>query len=139
MLLGIGTGAAVGAALVYLAAHACYKGALFLTAGAVDHATGTRDVRALSGLRWTMPCTAAAAGVAALSMAGFPLLFGFVAKESLYTSLAGSGGLPYAPILLVCAIGASAMLGAAGLTAGLSPFFGTVSHRGAHEPAVLWL
>ncbi len=44
MLLGVGTREAIAAALVYLVAHACYKGALFLVAGAIDHETGTRDI-----------------------------------------------------------------------------------------------
>src|SRR5690606_1624520 len=47
LLLSMGTGVAVAAALVYLVAHACYKGALFLVSGAIDHETGTRDVREL--------------------------------------------------------------------------------------------
>ena len=61
LLLGIGTPQAVVAAVVYLLAHACYKGALFLVAGAVEHETGTRDVPALAGLRRAMPRTALAA------------------------------------------------------------------------------
>ena len=48
MLLGVGTRDAIVAALVYLVAHACYKGALFLVAGAIDHETGTRDITALA-------------------------------------------------------------------------------------------
>src|SRR5919106_5505910 len=57
MLLGVGTREAIAAALVYLVAHACYKGALFLVAGAIDHETGTRDITVLTGLRRTMPIT----------------------------------------------------------------------------------
>ena len=70
------------AALAYLVAHAAYKGALFLVAGAIDHETGTRDIAALGGLRRTMPITAVAGGAAALSMAGIPLTFGFIAGRS---------------------------------------------------------
>ena len=58
MLLGVGTRETIIAALVYLVAHAGYKGALFLVAGAIDHETGTRDISALAGLRRTMPITA---------------------------------------------------------------------------------
>ena len=78
---------AVTAGLTYLLAHACYKGALFLVAGAVEHETGTRDVSALAGLRRAMPATAIAAGLAAASMAGVPLFAGFIAKEQFYESL----------------------------------------------------
>ena len=81
MLLGIGSTDAVAAALVYLVAHAGYKGALFLVAGAIDHETGVRDITRLRGLRRAMPLTALAAGIAALSMAGVPLTLGFIAKD----------------------------------------------------------
>jgi multicomponent Na+:H+ antiporter subunit A len=57
LLLGIGTEYAIEALVVTLIVHSFYKGALFLVAGAVDHETGTRDVRHLSGLRTTMPVT----------------------------------------------------------------------------------
>jgi multicomponent Na+:H+ antiporter subunit A len=70
LALGIGTPDAILACLAYVVAHAGYKGALFLVAGAVDHETGTRDVTALGGLRGQMPKTAAAAMLAAASMAG---------------------------------------------------------------------
>ena len=62
MLIGVGTDRAIAAALVYFVAHACYKGALFLVAGAIDHQTGSRDIRTLSGLHRTMPLTAIAGG-----------------------------------------------------------------------------
>ena len=90
LLLGIGTPQAVIAAFVYLLAHACYKGALFLVAGAVEHETGVRDVMALAGLRRAMPRTALAAMLAAASMAGIPLFFGFIAKEQVYESVGTS-------------------------------------------------
>jgi len=50
MLLGLGTSIAIKAAMVYLLAHALYKGSLFLVAGALDHETGAREVNKLSGL-----------------------------------------------------------------------------------------
>ena len=87
LLLGIGTREAVVAGLTYLLAHACYKGALFLVAGAVEHETGTRDVTGLGGLRRRMPVTAVAALLAAGSMAGVPLFLGFVAKEQFYDTV----------------------------------------------------
>ena len=93
MLLGVGTREAIAAALVYLVAHACYKGALFLVAGAIDHETGTRDITALAGLRRAMPMTAVAGGAAALSMAGVPLTLGFVGKDGAYEALLHGGGV----------------------------------------------
>ena len=92
MLLGIGTKEAVTAALVYLLAHACYKCALFLVAGTLEHETGTRDVTNLGGLRHSMPLTALAGALAACSMAGIPLFLGFTAKELLYDALLSPRG-----------------------------------------------
>ena len=142
VLFAIGTSAAAMAGLVYLVAHACYKGALFLVAGAVEHGTGTRDVTRLAGLRRVMPATALAAGLAGASMAGVPLFGGFIAKEQLYDTVR-LAALPgrWGDVLLVAAVGASMCLGAAGLIAGVAPFRGrslpTPAH---HEVAVsLWL
>jgi multicomponent Na+:H+ antiporter subunit A len=138
MLLGVGTREAIIAALAYLVAHACYKGALFLVAGAIDHEVGTRDVSLLAGLRRTMPITALAAGASALSMAGVPLTFGFVGKDSAYEALRlAADGLPWLLGLMVLA---SVFLGLAGLIAGVRPFRGEVAVKDAHDPPwPLWL
>jgi multicomponent Na+:H+ antiporter subunit A len=142
LLFGIGTPQAATAGLVYLLAHACYKGALFLVAGAVEHETGTREVRELGGLRGTMPVTAVAAALAALSMAGVPLLFGFIAKEQFYQSVAMLA-LPagWTIVAVAAAVMASACLGAAGLIAGVGPFAGrrTPSPAADDAPPSLWL
>jgi multicomponent Na+:H+ antiporter subunit A len=142
LLLGIGTVQAVTAALLYLIAHACYKGALFLVAGAVEHGTGTRDVIALAGLRRLMPQTALAASLAAVSMAGVPLSLGFVAKEQFYEGVLAFGRWGDASgILVATAVIASALLGAAALLTGASPFYGrSVAPADAHEaPPAMWL
>lgn len=85
------------AALLGLAAHALYKGALFLIAGTVEHSTGTRDLRELrklGGLYPHMKALAVITVIAGASMAGVPPLLGFVAKEGLLESmLHGSSGL----------------------------------------------
>ena len=142
LLFGTGTPQAVTAGLLYLLAHACYKGALFLIAGAIEHETGTRDVTMLGGLRGKMPATAVAAVLAAASMAGIPLTFGFIAKEQFYESLTTLEltGV-WTSILVAAAVAASACLGAAGLIAGLAPFAGRLTPSpAAHEaPASLWL
>ncbi len=83
MLIGQDTGIAFKALVVGVLAHALYKSALFLVAGIVDHETGTRDLRRLGGLARVMPYTFAAGLLAALSMAGLPPMFGFLAKETL--------------------------------------------------------
>ncbi len=83
LLIGQRDGEAFKALVVGVLAHALYKGALFMVAGAIDHGTGTRDLRKLGGLRAVMPMTFAIAALAALSMAGIPPTFGFLGKETL--------------------------------------------------------
>ncbi len=83
MLVGQDTDIAFKALVIGVVAHALYKSALFLVAGMVDLHTGTRDLRKLGGLRRSMPGAFVVASVAALSMAGLPPLFGFLAKETL--------------------------------------------------------
>jgi multicomponent Na+:H+ antiporter subunit A len=142
LLFAGGTSQAVTAGLIYLLAHACYKGALFLVAGAVEHETGTRDVSRLAGLRRAMPMTAVAAGLAALSMAGIPFFAGFIAKEQLYDTVR-TLALPgmWSGVLVVAAVLASMCLGAAGFISGIAPFFcRSAPTPAAHDaPPSLWL
>ena len=92
VLLGAGTRQAAVAGAALLLAHGLFKATLFLTVGAVDSATGTRDLRVLSGVGRQLPVLAGAATLAALSMAGVPPLLGFISKEAAYeTFLSGSG------------------------------------------------
>lgn len=81
MLLGTGTPFGVMAAMFHILNHATFKAALFMSAGIIDHETHTRDIRRLGGLRKLMPITFGIATLAALSMAGIPLLNGFLSKE----------------------------------------------------------
>ena len=83
MMIGQDMAISFKALVIGILAHALYKSALFLVVGIIDHETGTRDLRRLGGLRRSMPYTFAIAGLAALSMAGLPPLFGFLAKETL--------------------------------------------------------
>ncbi len=83
MLIGQDVPDAFKALVIGLIAHAFYKSSLFLLVGIIDHETGTRDLRRLGGLSQTMPVTFGVMFVAALSMAGLPPLFGFLAKETL--------------------------------------------------------
>ncbi|MFT5067854.1 MAG: multicomponent K+:H+ antiporter subunit A, partial [Reinekea sp.] len=81
MLLGTGTAFGAMAAMFHILNHATFKAALFMSAGIIDHETHTRDIRRLGGLRHIMPITFGIAALAALSMAGIPLLNGFLSKE----------------------------------------------------------
>jgi multicomponent Na+:H+ antiporter subunit A len=86
LLIGLPNERGALALSAFVLAHAMYKAALFFVAGNIDHATGTRIIDRLRGLRRAMPVTAAAAAVAAVSMAGLPSTFGFVAKEAIGTA-----------------------------------------------------
>lgn len=133
LLIGIDTPAAARAAVVLLLGHSLYKGALFLVAGAVDHGTGTRDVRNLGGLASAMPLTALAGGLAALSMAGLPPTFGFIAKELLYESQLQAAHRP--ELIVSAAVITNAVLAAVAAASGVRPFFGgkTGTPRRPHE------
>lgn len=85
-LIGQQSEIAFKALVIGILAHALYKSALFMSAGIIDHETGTRDLRKLGGLRKQMPIMFGIIATAGLSMAGLPPLFGFLAKETLLAS-----------------------------------------------------
>ncbi|SFE06870.1 Na+/H+ antiporter subunit A [Blastococcus tunisiensis] len=93
VLVGSGSRELAAAGLAMTLAHALFKSTLFLTVGVVDHATGMRDLRKLSGLGRRLPSLAVIGTLAAASMAGLPPLLGFVGKEAAFTAL-WDGGLP---------------------------------------------
>ncbi len=81
MLIGFGTPLAALAAVFHIINHVVFKAALFMSAGIIDHAVHTRDIKRLGGLAAFMPITATIATITALSMAGLPFLNGFLSKE----------------------------------------------------------
>lgn len=85
--VGMGNAAALSAGLVMLVAHSFFKSTLFLSVGAVEAATSTRDLRELSGLWRSKPLLASAAALATLSMAGIPVTTGYLGKEALISAL----------------------------------------------------
>jgi hydrogenase-4 component B len=107
---------ALTAALLHVMTHAAFKTLLFLAAGSVVHATGTRDLDALGGLRAAMPATTAAFGLGALAASALPPGPAFVSEWLLLQSLIHGPGLDdvVASIVLPVAVAAVA------LTAGLA-------------------
>jgi multicomponent Na+:H+ antiporter subunit A len=93
VLVGAGSRELAAAGLAMTLAHALFKSTLFLTVGVIDHSTGTRDLRRLSGLGRRLPVVATTGVLAAASMAGLPPLLGFVGKEAAFAAL-WDGGLP---------------------------------------------
>lgn len=75
------------AAIFHLFNHALFKGTLFMGVGLIDHETGTRDIRELGGLKAVLPITMTVMMLASLSMAGVPLLNGFISKEMFFEGL----------------------------------------------------
>ncbi|MDM0040437.1 monovalent cation/H+ antiporter subunit A [Variovorax sp. J22G21] len=84
LLLGLNSPLAAVAAVFHVMNHATFKASLFMAAGIIDHETGTRDIRKLSGLLRLMPITGTLAIIASASMAGVPLLNGFLSKEMFF-------------------------------------------------------
>jgi len=78
--LGIGTPLGIVGALFHMVNHSVFKSLLFLNAGAVEHATGTRDLKRLGGSNKHMPVTANTSLVASMSIAGIPPFNGFWSK-----------------------------------------------------------
>ncbi|WP_180062014.1 monovalent cation/H+ antiporter subunit A [Acinetobacter sp. YH12120] len=138
-LLGIGSPLAVAAAIFHIINHATFKAALFMIAGIIDHESGTRDLRKLSGLWQLLPFTATLTMITAASMAGVPLTNGFLSKEMFFNELiANLSG----PVLLVSAIvatlaGIFAVVYSIRLVHGVffdGPIGKDVPNKEAHEP-----
>ncbi|WP_426004399.1 Na+/H+ antiporter subunit A [Paenarthrobacter sp. NyZ202] len=91
MVVGLGRPDAALAGLALLLAHGLFKAALFLVVGIIDHQSGTRDIRKLSGVFRSSRALGIVAAVAAASMAGVPPLAGFVAKESVFEAFVHYG------------------------------------------------
>lgn len=82
---------AIFGGLFHLINHASFKSLLFLSSGAIQYATGTRDLKLLGGLRERMPITAATTNLAALSIAGVPPFSGFWSKLIIIVAVVKSG------------------------------------------------
>jgi multicomponent Na+:H+ antiporter subunit D len=102
MLLGVGTGLAVlgnqpmmdafgrmamEGGIFHIINHAMYKGLLFLTAGAIIHRVGTRDMNKMGGLGHKMKWTMIFFMIGALAIAGIPPFNGFASKLMIYESV----------------------------------------------------
>ena len=81
--IGVGTAAALSAAVVHTLAHALFKSSLFMLIGVIEAQAGSRNIRELGRLTDKMPFTFASVLIAAASMAAIPPLFGFVSKEAM--------------------------------------------------------
>lgn len=140
-LLGIGSPLAVAAAIFHIINHATFKAALFMIAGIIDHETGTRDLRKLSGVWQLLPFTATLTMITAASMAGVPLTNGFLSKEMFFTELLAnlSGGYVVIAAIIATFAGLFAVAYSVRLVHGV--FFDgdlgrNVPNKDAHEPSL---
>ena len=139
-LLGIGSPLAVAAAIFHIINHATFKAALFMIAGIIDHESGTRDLRKLSGLWQLLPFTATLTMITAASMAGVPLTNGFLSKEMFFTELVASlsGPLMVGSAIVATLAGIFAVAYSIRLVHGVffdGPLGKQVPNKDAHEPA----
>lgn len=140
MLLGTDNVVAITGMAVFLLVHSLYKCTLFLVVGSIDHECGTRKLDELGGLAKKMPITAAAALLAALSMAGLPPFFGFVGKELIYQ---GAVDQQYLSMLVTgAAMAANILMVAVAVIMLYKPFFGAAvktPHAPHEAPWRMWL
>ena len=138
LLLGLNSPLAAVAAVFHIMNHATFKASLFMAAGILDHESGTRDIRRLSGLRRMMPVTATLAMVASAAMAGVPLLNGFLSKEMFFAETVFIQASPLVSLLLPLAATLAGMFSVAySLRFTIDVFFGppaTDLPRQPHEP-----
>jgi hydrogenase-4 component B len=109
---------ALTAALFHTLNHALFKSALFLAAGSVQNAVGSRDLNVLGGLVRLMPVTTVAFAIGAAAISGLPPLNGFASEWLTFQGLLGAGADPaLSPVARSAAVLA---IGGLGLTAALA-------------------
>jgi multicomponent K+:H+ antiporter subunit A len=135
LLLGLNSPLAAVAAVFHILNHATFKASLFMAAGIIDHESGTRDIRRLSGLMKMMPFTATLAMVASAAMAGVPLMNGFLSKEMFFAETVFISASAWIEIALpVIATVAGAFSVAYALRFTVDVFFGPTAHDLPHTP-----
>lgn len=135
LLLGLNSPLAAVAAVFHILNHATFKASLFMAAGIIDHESGTRDIRRLRGLIKLIPYTATLAMVASASMAGVPLLNGFLSKEMFFAETVFISSTAWVEMALpVVATIAGAFSVAYSLRFTVDVFFGSKATDLPHTP-----
>ncbi len=106
MVLGLGLATPLGVvgALFHLINHAAFKALLFLNAGTIEHATGTRNLDELGGLNKALPVTGATSMIGSLSIAGIPPLNGFWSKLIIVLACVEAGSYGFAAIAVIVSV-----------------------------------
>lgn len=123
LAVALGTPLGIMAGLFHLFNHAVFKGLLFLNAGAVDYATGTRELSKMGDLGRRMPATSLTTLIGSLSISGIPPFNGFWSKLFIILACVQAGRLGYASIAVIGSILTLAAL----LKVQKMAFFGKVS------------
>ena len=135
LLFGLNSTLAAVAGVFHIMNHATFKASLFMAAGIVDHETGTRDIRRLSGLMRSMPHSGRLALVASAAMAGVPLLNGFLSKEMFFAETVFLTSHPLVEVVLPTLATIAAIFAVVySLRFGYDIFFGTPSTDLPHKP-----
>ncbi len=106
MVLGLGLGTPLGlvGALYHLINHSMFKSLLFLNAGAVEYATGTRNLKKLGGLNRSLPVTGATSLIGSMSIAGVPPFNGFWSKLIIILACVESGYYGFAAVAVAISV-----------------------------------
>ncbi|MFC2045075.1 NADH-quinone oxidoreductase subunit L [Chloroflexota bacterium] len=103
MVAAIGAGAVL-ASQFHLVSHGIFKALLFLCAGAIIHATGTKNMYEMGGLRKDMKLTNACFIIGTLSLVGIPVFSGFWSKDLILESILHEGMLAPFAILTIATL-----------------------------------
>ena len=135
LLFGLNSPLGAVAGVFHIMNHGTFKASLFMAAGIIDHETGTRDIRRLTGLFRHMPITGALALVASAAMAGVPLLNGFLSKEMFFAETLFLSSRPWVELCLPLAATIAGVFGVVySLRFGYDIFFGPPSTDLPRQP-----
>ena len=129
-VIGLGTALGLSSGLYHAMNHTIFKGLLFLTAGAVQHATGSLDLDRLGGLSRRMPKTCVLFLIGAASISGLPPFNGFASKWMIYQAAFERGaqdGNFFFIVVCVVALLTSVLTLASFVKVAQSVFFGQLS------------
>jgi len=138
MGIGIGTPLAITAGLLHCLNHGFFKGGLFLNAGAVQHAAGTRDMNQLGGLVQRMPRTTLWWLIGVGGMMGIPLMSGFVSKWMLYAAALQAGWVVPAMVAWAVSLGTVFLCAKATSAVFLGPLTDATREAGEAPPTMQW-
>lgn len=138
-VVGLGSALGLSAGLFHAMNHTIFKGLLFLTAGAVQHTTGSLDLDELGGLSKKMPGTCLLFLIGAASISGLPPFNGFASKWMMYQAAfqrAGETGNFFFVVVCVAALITSVLTLASFIKVAQSVFFGQLNPKFARTREV---